>query len=119
MEISKELLGGVLPFKNLDGRTWQHSLIGNNINITYNINKWFGGFTYQINIYELTFKLKMWAEEVFPEIYIATCIAENGEEWVAWSNNTQYIECYFYADTELEATIKACEWVLEKINGNK
>ena len=60
--------------------------------------------------------LKVWAEEVFPEIYIATCIAENGEEWVAWSNNAEYIECYFYADTELEATIKACEWILKEIN---
>lgn len=113
MEISKELLSEVLPFKNLEGRTWQYNLTDNNINITYNINKYFEGNTYQINIYELAFKLKIWA-------YSNCC------ELVSYTEGCEIFQTqldetikYFYAETEVEAIIKACEWILKEINGNK
>ena len=113
MKISKELLSEVLPFKNLEDRTWQYKLIDNNICIIYNINKYFEGNIYQINIYELAFKLKDWAFKNNRELYSSTrghCYISNLNR----NNPSNIID--HYAETEVEAIIKACEWLLKEVN---
>ena len=64
----------------------------------------------QINIYEFAFKCKEWV---------------NKQEYWANSGYDNKYYCmlrdmpdnkWFYADTEVEAIFKACEWVLSEIN---
>lgn len=65
-----------------------------------------------INIYELAYKCKEWLKN---NVSNANSGFDNGHR------NFCYIENYniqdtFYADTEIEAVIKACEWILNKLN---
>lgn len=67
------------------------------------------------NIYEFAFKCKEWAEN---KDYI---IFSKNKECLIYSIDEVYdvIEClnqyedYFEADTECEAILKACEWILD------
>ena len=119
MEISKELLSRVLPFKNLEGRTWQYNLTDNNINITYNINKYFEGNTYQINIYELAFKIEDWIESKdinvirikenkLYEFYINAYIDEE--------TNELFFENSITSENKINGIIAVGEFVLKEIN---
>ena len=74
-----------------------------------------GECQFEVNIYEFAFKCKEWAEN---KGYI---IFSKNKECLIYSINEVYdvIEClnqyedYFESDTECEAIIKACNWILE------
>ena len=113
MKISKELISEVLKDK-------LYLLIDENF--TYSILDNYVLFAedecviFEINIYEFVFKSKKWAEN---KGYI---IFSKNKECLVYSIDEVYdiIEClnqyedYFEANTEIEAIIKACNWVLEK-----
>ena len=131
MEISKELLSEVL---GEDVRLGEYNIIDNdgvpqkyNMKITLNgttlnywryYKEWDDGSTMvscQINIYELAFKCKVWAVENNRELYSSSrghCYISNLNR----NNPSNTID--HYAETEVEATIKACEYILKEINGN-
>lgn len=62
------------------------------------------------NIYELAFKLKEWS---YSKCYEIISYTEGCEIFQTQLDETIK---YFYAETEVEAIIKACEWALKEIN---
>lgn len=116
IEISKELLSEVLE-EYIDAV----KLDGNEIIYAFRVSSC--GMTPHeythdegsINIYELEHKCKEWAEEVLPDVFLSSGMGYKDNEWIAFSNNSDYTNCLFYADTEPEAIFKACEWILIKV----
>ena len=112
MEISKELLSEVLGINNISSIIYDIDF-PNIIEYSQYATLARGRRSTEINIYELAFKLKIWA-------YSNCC------ELVSYTEGCEIFQTqlgetikYFYAETEVEAIIKACEWVLKEINGNK
>lgn len=69
---------------------------------------------YNINIYELAHKCKEWA--LSKGYYLHSHIKEDNECWCivkSLDNITRQFSCEM--DTESEAIIKACEWILKEI----
>lgn len=77
----------------------------------------------QINIYEFTFMCKEWAKN--KEYIIHSSPTQKREHTAVVQsfdfNKFYYGENQFYALTEVEAIIKACEWILSEsyLNGNR
>ena len=119
METSKELLSEVLSYK-LSYKIKVHKVIvcTGTLNYFYNRKDSRGGLfeaNAYINIYELAFKCKVWAVENNRELYSSSrghCYISNLNR----NNPSNTID--HYAETEVEATIKACEYILKEINGN-
>ena len=122
LEISKELLSEVLKLEVV-----KHSLFNksnNSFNITYMQSEdslkssWM-----PINIYEFAFKCKEWIlnQKNKDCFYIADQFSLNIESqmgvikyfWCVLLKNNSRISPEFKADSEIEAIVKACEWILE------
>ena len=106
LKISKELLGEVLGYE-VDAFL---GISENEIDYTCCRDKDIGYEDISINIYEFVFMCKEWV---------------NKQEYWANSGYDNKYYCmlrdmpdnkWFYADTEVEAIFKACEWVLSEIN---
>ena len=123
LEISKELLSEVLKLEVV-----KHSLFNksnNSFNITYMQSEdslkssWM-----PINIYEFAFKCKEWIlnQKNKDCFYIADQFSLNIESqmgvikyfWCVLLKNNSRVSPEFKADSELEAIIKACEFILIK-----
>lgn len=130
MKISKELLGEVLEedvrlgiyttVESDEDELVQHimkiEIYGNRVSYWKYYKEWDDGSTMvrcQININELAFKCKEWASELDYEMESATYRYNKGGYCFAstFLNNTR-----FEAKTEVEAIIKACEYILKEIN---
>ena len=68
----------------------------------------------EINIYEFAYKCKVWVFNKY-KIYLSSELGEDSEVSLFWTANFKIKKenKSFYADTEIEAIIKACEWLLE------
>lgn len=104
LKISKELLSEVLS-KKVDEISVHTGFV------------WFkhSKFSSNINTYELAFKCKEWAKT--KKMYINSIYNEFywdriEKEYFADIPNKNKS---FYADTEVEAIVKACEWILKEI----
>ena len=72
------------------------------------------GLGLEINIYEFAHKCKEWVlSKGYSQLSGKDDIYEKGEGFVCSVGSTTLLIKDFYADTELEAILKACEWVLE------
>ena len=134
MEISKELLSEVLgedvrlgiytTVESDEDELVQHimkiEIYGNRVSYWRYYKEWDDGSTMvrcQININELAFKLKEWA-------FTKYRILINSRTTLKTEEVTGYAECIkscdylygSYAETEVEAIVEACEWVLKEIN---
>lgn len=72
---------------------------------------------YEINVYEIAFLCKEWAYRKGFCIYSG--YSKNSinmfiAELIGWVCDTEDIKMFFESNTEIEAIIKACEWVFEK-----
>ena len=127
LEISKELLSEVLKLEVV-----KHSLFNksnNSFNITYMQSEdslkssWM-----PINIYEFAFKCKEWIlnQKNKDCFYIADQFSLNIESqmgvikyfWCVLLKNNSRVSPEFKADSEIEAIIKACEYILKELNEN-
>ena len=114
LEISKELLSEVLNLKVVG-----HSLLNklnNSFDITYMQLK-DNPYTRSmpINIYEFAFKCKEWAFKNKYKIQSQINASNKGHSHITKKND----DCWakgFFENTEIEAIIKACEYILKEIN---
>ena len=116
LEISKELLSEVLKLEVV-----KHSLFNksnNSFNITYMQSEdslkssWM-----PINIYEFAFKCKEWAFKNKYKIQSQINASNKGHSHITKKND----DCWakgFFENTEIEAIIKACEYILKELNEN-
>lgn len=103
MEISKELISKVLE---IDKRLLRIDEIKENHIFFYTMSN-VGEYQNYINIYELAFKCKEWAYSKCNEIISYT----EGCEIFQTQMGEKIKD--FYADTEIEAIFKACQWILD------
>ena len=68
-----------------------------------------------MNIYEFAFKCKEWASKKGYELYSygKECFLYDTNELYDCSEQLSQWSEWFGSDTEVEAIIKACEWILE------
>ena len=101
---SKELISEVLS-KEVE----EERFIDSN-SLTY-VNS---GIYEDINIYELAHKCKEWA--LRKGYIVASGLNEEGRWWCDVSEVKIFpaINCTYVQDTEMEAVIKACEWIMEQ-----
>ena len=110
LKISTELISSVLV-KETRHLTYDTIYVEDN----FIIFSYEGEYQFEVNIYEFAFKCKEWAEN---KGYI---IFSKNKECLIYSIDEVYdvIEClnqyedYFESDTECEAILKACNWILE------
>lgn len=108
MEISKELIIKVMDIK------YPFS----DIQLNSNILSWwredvFFEETMKINIYEFIFKCKEWAFKNKYKIQSQINEGNKGHSHITKKNNDYWAKGFF-ENTEIEAIIKACEWILEQ-----
>ena len=80
-------------------------------------------YMFPINIYELTHKCKEWAMQtpyIVDQLAInidRTCLPNKFKTryWCVWLLHHSKVSEEFYADTEPEAIIEACQWLLEEL----
>ena len=86
----------------------------NSINISYFEDKEdFNPICREWNIYEFAFKCKEWAlSKGYSQLSGKDNIYEKGAGFVCSVGSTTLLIKDFYADTEIEAIIKACNWIL-------
>ena len=87
-----------------------------------------GECMFEVNIYEFAFKCKEWilSQKNKDCFYIADQFSLNIESqmgviknfWCVLLKNNSRISPEFKADKEIEAIIKACEYILKEINEN-
>ena len=109
--ITKELLRRVLPkeTKNLSDDFIFH------IDEDYIVFRDEGETLFDYNIYKFAFKSKEWAlSKGYSHLSGKDDIYEKGEGFVCSIGSTTLLIKDFYADIEIEAIIKACNWILEK-----
>lgn len=82
----------------------------------YIIFSYDGECQFEVNIYEFAYKCKVWLFNKY-KIYLSSEIGEDSEVSLFWTANFKIKKenKSFYGDTEFEAIIRACEWVLENI----
>ena len=68
----------------------------------------------EINIYEFAYKCKVWVFNKY-KIYLSSELGEDSEVSLFWTANFKIKKenKSFYGDTEIEAILKACNWILE------
>ena len=108
--ISKELLSEVL---GKEVTNIQKGCTENELKIT----AYFGDArqSFHINIYELAYKCKEWAYENDYYIYSIVTFAAEGSCYLTHENNISKRLKTFDSDTEQEAILKACEYILNNI----
>ena len=124
LEISKELLSEVLGLNVVYTESCEHR--DNIIGIWTDMNT---KPIKEINIYEFAFKCKEWIlnQKNKDCFYIADQFSLNIESqmgvikyfWCVLLKNNSRVSPEFKADSELEAIIKACEYILKEINENR
>ena len=106
--ITKELLRRVLP-KETENLSEDFSFY---IDEDYIVFRDEGETLFDYNVYKFVFKCKEWVltlENKFP-IKSMTSITPSGTFGVAFC----MVDSDFFANTEIEAIFKACNWILEK-----
>ena len=109
--ITKELLRRVLPkeTKNLSDDFIFY------IDGDYIVFRDEGETLFDYNVYKFAFKSKEWAlSKGYSHLSGKDDIYEKDEGFVCSIGSTTLLIKDFYADTEIEAILKACSWVLEK-----
>ena len=119
IEINEDLLSEVLELKRID-----KIYIEDNILYFCELNK-------GINIYELAHKCKEWAMkkgfQIISGLSDEPAYRSSDEKAYAKINyysedeigNREYKDMYFMANSEVEAVIKASEWILKELNENR
>lgn len=69
-----------------------------------------------INIYEFAFKCKEWAYENNYYVYSTPSFALEGVAYIVEDNNIGKRLKTLQLDSEVEAIIQACEWILKEVN---
>ena len=89
----------------------------NSINISYFEDKEdFNTIYREWSIYEFAFKCKEWIfSKGYSQLSGKDGIYEKGQGFVCSVGSTTLLIKDFYADTEIEAIIKACQWILEDL----
>ena len=125
LDISKELIKNVLveETKNLSGEFSFY------IDEDYIVFRDDGETLFDYNIYKFAFKCKEWIlnQKNKDCFYIADQFSLNIESqmgvikyfWCVLLKNNSRVSPEFKADSELEAIIKACEYILKEINENR
>ena len=110
MEISKELASSVLGINVAYTEICEHrdNIIGIWADMNTNPIK-------EINLYEFAYKCKVWVFNKY-KIYLSSELGEDSEVSLFWTANFKIKKenKSFYGDTEFEAIIKACNWILEE-----
>ena len=109
MEISKELASSVLGINVAYTEICEHRDI---IGIWTDMNT---KPIKEINLYEFAYKCKVWVFNKY-KIYLSSELGEDSEVSLFWTANFRIKKenKSFYGDTEIEAIIKACNWLLEQ-----
>ena len=114
MKISKELIIKVMDIK------YPFS----DVQLNSNILSWWREDVYfeekvKINIYEFAHKCKVWVFNKY-KIYLSSELGEDSEISLFWTANFKIKKenKSFYGDTEIEAVIKASEYILKELNEN-
>ena len=113
MKISKELVSEVMDIK------YPFS----DVQLNSDILSWWREDVYfeetvKINIYEFAFKCKEWAFKNKYKIQSQINASNKGHSHITKKND----DCWakgFFENTEIEAIIKACEYILKEINENR
>ena len=115
MKISKELVSEVMDIK------YPFS----DVQLNSNILSWWREDVYfeekvKINIYEFAYKCKIWVFNKY-KIYLSSEPGEASDVSLFWTANFKIKKenKSFYGDTEIEAVIKASEYILKEINENR
>ena len=109
--ITKELLKKILP-KETENLSNDFNLY---IDEDYIIFIAEGEQLFDYNIYKFAFKCKEWnLSKGYSHLSGKDDIYEKGEGFVCSVGSTTLLIKDFYADTEIEAIIKACSWVLKQ-----
>lgn len=109
LKISKELLSEVLGYE-VDVFL---GITENEIDYTCCRDKNIGYEDISINIYKFAFKCKEWALKKEYVISSHSKYKLDGYNCIIYCNNGE-IDEDFTSDTEIEAIIKACEWILNQ-----
>lgn len=116
LKISKELIRNVLEkeTENLPD-DFTFDIIDNYIIFADD-----GECMFEVNIYEFAYKCKVWVFNKY-KIYLSSELGEDSEVSLFWTANFKIKRenKSFYGDTEFEAIIKACEWILKELNENR
>jgi hypothetical protein len=110
LKISKELLSEVLGYE-VDVFL---GVTENEIDYTCCRDKNVGYEDISINIYEFAFKCKEWAYENDYYVYSAPSFALEGVAYIVEDNNTGKRLKTLQLDSEVEAIIQACGWILNQ-----
>ncbi len=115
MKISKELISEVMDIK------YPFS----DVQLNDNILSWWREDVYfeekvKINIYEFAYKCKVFVFNKY-KIYLSSELGEDSDVSLFWTANFKIKKenKSFYGDTEIEAVIKASEYILKEINENR
>ena len=111
MKISKELIEEVMKDKG----TFETININKNELSTFGV---LGHHIFSINIYEFAFKCKEWALKNKYKIQSQINESNKGHSHITKKND----DCWakgFFENTEIEAIIKACEYILKELNENR
>ena len=115
MKISKELVIKVMDIK------YPFS----DVQLNDNILSWWREDVYfeekvKINIYEFAYKCKVCVFNKY-KIYLSSELGEDSEISLFWTANFKIKKenKSFYGDTEIEAVIKASEYILNELNENR
>ena len=109
--ITKELLRKVLP-KETENLSEDFSFY---IDEDYIVFRDEGETLFDYNIYKFAFKCKECAlSKGYSHLSGKDDIYEKGEGFVCSIGSTTVLIKDFYADTEIEAIVKACSWILGK-----
>ena len=109
--VTKELLRKVLP-KETENLSEDFSFY---IDEDYIIFRDEGETLFDYNIYKFVFKCKEWnLSKGYSHLSGKDDIYKKGEGFVCSIGSTTLLIKDFYADTEIEAIIKACSWVLKQ-----
>lgn len=112
MEISKEVLGEVLGVNNISSIIYDIDF-PNIIEYNQYATLARGMRSTEINIYEFASRCKEWASELGYEMESATYRNKEGGYCFV---STFFDNTRFEARAEVEATIKACEYILKELN---
>lgn len=115
IEISKKLLSEVLEYNVYDYALKNTNVKLNKITTSTLCNEpRIIGYEKGINIYELAHKCKEWLlSKGYSYLSGKDDIYERGKGCVCSIGSTELLIKDFYANTEIEAIFKACQWILD------
>ena len=111
IEIPKELVSSVLGLNVIYTENCEHR--DNIIGIWTDMNT---KPIEEINLYEFAYKCKVWVFNKY-KIYLSSELGEDSEISLFWTANFKIKKenKSFYGDTEIEAVIKASEYILKEL----